>query len=54
LLIDGHRGEAVGQVRPVGESDVGIELEQRGEHESPSRDLAVREGQAIGLQHEIT
>src|SRR5436853_3244278 len=43
----------VGQPRAVGELEVGVELEQRFEHEAAGGDLAVRQGQAPALVFEV-
>lgn len=48
-----HRVEELGQLTPVGQTQAGIELEQRLEHEAPARDLGVRERQALRFPLEL-
>ena len=42
-----ERRERIGQPRPVGQRQLGVELEQRHEHEPPRADLRVRQRQPV-------
>ena len=44
-----QRRERVGEPRAVGQRQLGVELEQRREHEAAAGHLGVRQGQALGL-----
>ena len=46
-------GEGVGEAGPVGQRQLGVELEQGDEDEAPARHLAVGQGQALGLELEV-
>lgn len=50
----GRQGlEGGGEVRAVGENEIGIELQEGDQDEAPARHLGVREGQALGLQFDV-
>jgi hypothetical protein len=51
LVEDG--GQQLLQLPTVGQPQLGIELEQRLEHEAPGGDLGVRQGEALGAVLEI-
>ena len=41
------------QLGAIGQAEIGIELEQREEHESPRAELRVRKGEAVGAQLDL-
>ena len=46
-------GEGVGEAGAVGQRQLRVELEQRGEDEAAAGDLAVGQGEALGLELEV-
>src|SRR5215216_4042885 len=48
-----QRIERRGEPRAVGQGQLGVELEQRDEHEPAARQLGVRNGEPLALQLEV-
>jgi hypothetical protein len=45
--------ERIAQPRPVRQRQLRVQVEQRRQHEAPRGDLAVRQGQALGLELDV-
>jgi hypothetical protein len=52
-LARGERLQRRSELGPIGETELGIELEQGEQDETPRGDLGVREGEAVGFQLEV-
>ena len=53
LLAGAEGGESVGETSAIRQSQVRVQLQEGGEDEAAAGDLAVRKGQAVGLELEV-